>query len=114
MREVISEIENVYGQDVISSSYNKIYRLVSAAQKASADDKRSNGLSVACAGQWLVESLLVALRTNKLTVSGVTLLTLDKHQDFRAWFAASVDLQASGEDELVCMWLSTHDHTDSV
>ncbi len=79
MREVISEIENVYGKDVISSSYNKIYRLVSAAQKASADDKRSNGLSVAWAGQWLVESLLVALRTNKLTVSGVTLLTLDKH-----------------------------------
>ena len=45
MREVISEIENVYGKDVISSSYNKICRIVSAAQKASAHDevKRSVG-----------------------------------------------------------------------
>ncbi len=32
MREVISEIENVYGKDVISSSYNKIYRLVCSAE----------------------------------------------------------------------------------
>jgi hypothetical protein len=77
--EVLSTIDFLYGKDVVSNSYSKLWRLLSSSQKLAGEEKRSDTFSMAEAIQWLVESLFVALRTNRVSARNLTVENLDKH-----------------------------------
>jgi hypothetical protein len=65
--EVVRTIDHMYGKEIMSNNYNKLWRLLSAAQKLAGEEKRSDTYSLAEAIQWLVESFLVALRMNRVS-----------------------------------------------
>jgi hypothetical protein len=77
--EVVRTIDHMYGKEIMSNNYNKLWRLLSAAQKLAGEEKRSDTYSLAEAIQWLVESFLVALRMNRVSTKLIRIEDWCKH-----------------------------------
>lgn len=74
MRKTLQDIDLEFGRDCMSASYNKLWRLLQAAQKADVPNSTANEVAVD-----LLEHLLLALRQKRCTPKSLTIEALDRH-----------------------------------